>query len=318
VRVAFRVDLTLPLPASISDDRSSRTDETIPTPVSVRVTLDAGSPRVGFGITVDNAARDHRLRVLFPLGAASIAGVRAETAFAVVERPARRPRPADVRVEVPVVYGPTSGFTEAGDDAAGAIVFGDGLVEYEPYTDGPPALALTLLRCVGFLSRDDLAMRPSGHAGPGRATPGAQCPGRHEFRLAFEPRRQRPRPSALFAQAASFVAPPLVASGAAAGDGLPAIGTFVGVESAGGAVVLSACKYADDRDTLVCRLFNPDDEPAALRLTTASRLATATALDLHERPLHDLTVQDGGLQTTVGPHQITTFELRRRTSGDST
>jgi hypothetical protein len=39
---------------------------------------------------------------------------------------------------------------------------------------GNPQIALTLLRCVGWLSRDDLSTR-RGHAGPYMATPGASC-----------------------------------------------------------------------------------------------------------------------------------------------
>jgi alpha-mannosidase len=55
----------------------------------------------------------------------------------------------------------------------------DGLHEYEvlPTTN---ELALTLLRAVGWLSRDDLKTR-TGHAGPALETPGAQVLGQHEF-----------------------------------------------------------------------------------------------------------------------------------------
>ena len=80
---------------------------------------------------------------------------------------------------------------DAGDDEAGATVVGKGLMEYEIVGE-PPAIALTLLRAVGDLSRNDLATRPSGHAGPPVATPAAQCLGRHRFEMAFEPRGAAP------------------------------------------------------------------------------------------------------------------------------
>ena len=41
-------------------------------PVTIDATLDAGSPRVAFAVSVDNRASDHRLRLLFPTGAASV------------------------------------------------------------------------------------------------------------------------------------------------------------------------------------------------------------------------------------------------------
>ncbi|RME38515.1 MAG: hypothetical protein D6793_02590 [Thermoflexia bacterium] len=45
-------------------------------------------------------------------------------------------------------------------------------------------IALTLLRCVGWLSRDDFPCR-RGHAGPALPVPEAQCPGHHTFRYAL-------------------------------------------------------------------------------------------------------------------------------------
>ncbi len=237
VRAEFRIDLTLPVPAAITSDRSARSVETVSTPVSVVVSLDADSPRVGLRVTVDNQSRDHRLRMLFPVGSDAVTNVRAETAFGVARRPARRPVPAQVRMEVPVSYGPTASFTEAGTDQRGAVVFGEGLMEYEATLAGDghgSRLGLTLLRCVGYLSREDLTMRPSGHAGPGLATPGAQCLGHHQFRLGFEPRQGPPSGATLFAKAASFMVPPHVVPAVGPGGTLAPVETFVKLDAMGG------------------------------------------------------------------------------------
>jgi alpha-mannosidase len=312
VRTVFRVDAVLPLPASATNDRAGRSGETVPNPVTLFVTLDADSPRVGFDITVHNQARDHRLRLLFPVGAEAISTVRAETAFGVATRPARRPVPADVRNEVPVSYAPTISFTEAGGERSGAIVFGEGLMEYEalPAENGTGArLGLTLLRSVGYLSREDLATRPSGHAGPGLPTPGAQCLGTHHFRAAFEPRGDAPPPSALFARASSFVAPPHVAPAVGPGGQLPPADTFVRIEAPRGAVVLSACHRCLERDSLLVRVFNPDQRPATVRLGLRRGLAHAFRVDLLEQRHEELPVRNGAVDVPVGPHQIATIEL---------
>lgn len=311
VRAAFRLDLVLPLPVSASPDRSSRSSDVEPNRVSILVTLDAASPRVGWHVTFDNRARDHRLRLLFPVGAESIAYVRAETAFGVARRPPRREVPAEIRNETPVSYAPTNSFTDAGDDRAGAIVFGEGLMEYEalpPEEHEDARLGLTLLRCVGDLSRDDLVTR-SGHAGPGLPTPGAQCPGRHEFRLAFEPRTEPPPAASLFARASSFVAPPRVASVARAGGTLAPAGSFLHIYIVRGGVVLSACKRADERDTLILRLFNPDDAAATIRLIPNRPVKEAFLVDFLEERTQSLTVRDGAVDVPVGRHRIKTIEL---------
>ena len=100
-------------------------------PVTIDATLDAGSPRVAFSVSIDNRATDHRLRLLFPTGAASVATARADTAFDVITRPARVPVPASIRNESPVSSMPMISVVDAGDDETGATVIGKGLMEYE-------------------------------------------------------------------------------------------------------------------------------------------------------------------------------------------
>jgi len=308
LRAEFHIELALPLPVSCSGDRASRAGETVLNPVTVRVALDAHSPRVDWNVALENRSKDHRLRMLFPVAAASVTHVRAETAFGVAVRPARRERPKDVRVEVPVSYAPTASFTEAGDDDVGAIVFGEGLSEYEAYTEsGPPRLALTLLRSVGFLSRADLVMRPSGHAGPELATPEAQCVGRHEVRLAFEPRAQRPSNAALYERAASFVAPPHVVPAIGNGGQEPAASRFFEIDAKAGGAILSACHRTHDRDGLLLRFFNPDPTPAQIAVTPRFGIARAQFVDFLERETGDTPVSNGTLRVNLDPYRIVTL-----------
>ncbi len=315
IRAAFRIELTLPLPAAISGDRVTRVPVTLDTPVTIDVAVDAGSSQVRLDVAVDNRATDHRLRMIFPTGVHSIADVRAETAFGMVRRAARRDAPTESHWEVPVSYGPTGACTEAGSDRAGAILFSEGLAEYEalPDTTGSISrLGLTLLRCVGYLSRDDLRLRPSGHAGPGLATPGAQCPGRHEFRLAFEPRGDAPSNGRLLAQAARFSAPPLVVTAIGNGGTRPATATFLAIESTGGVAVLSACYRSVKNDAVLVRLFNADEAPLTVTLKPCRPLAAAEVVDFLESPLGPATVTKGAAELTVGPHKIVTVRIRLR------
>lgn len=313
LRAEFRIDYTLPLPESASADRSSRSASTVETAISVLVGIDAISPRVSWQVSLDNRSKDHRLRLLFPIGVESVSEVRSETAFGVAVRPARRKVPAENPCEVPVSYYPTSSFTEAGTSAGGAILFGEGLMEYEAVLDEEgraSRLALTLLRSVGFLSRDDLSMRPSGHAGPGLETPGAQCLGQNHFRLAFEPRGVPPSNSELFARAASFVSPPYVVPAVGEGGSVPPAGSFVSLDSLEGGCVLSACHKATDQDATLIRLFNPDGRAARVRVGLQPGIHSASRTDFLERPVEEIPVQDGLVELSVAPYQIVTAILR--------
>ena len=310
LRAALRIDLELRVPESLSADRSSRSERDTALAVALLVELEAGSPRVTCTATVDNAARDHRLRVLSPTGAAHLEDVRADTAFGTVRRPARRAVPAKVPLEAPVSAAPLQSFVDAGDDRAGITVFSDGLMEYEVLTDGPPRVALTLLRCVGALSRGDLTTRPGGHAGPGLATPGAQCPGRHVFRFAMEPRGAPPPEAALHARARRFVLPPRVVSPAGADGALPTRLSFLTFEGGDGSV-LSACKKAEDRDSVIVRLFNPGDDPVSLTMGAGLGTLRAFAVDLLERRGRELPAEDGRVRVSLAARRIETVELVR-------
>jgi alpha-mannosidase len=310
LRATLRVELELPLPVAATADRRRRGSETVAVPVTVEATLDAGSPRVTVAVSVDNRARDHRLRLCFPTGADAVETARADTAFDIVTRPARLAVPATIKNESPVSSAPLISLVDAGDATTGAIVIAKGLMEYEIDGD-PPAIALTLIRAVGDLSRNDLATRPSGHAGPPVATPAAQCPGRHRFEMAFEPHGPAPAAGALVASARAFTVPPRVVtvrSHAGAGERKR---SFLEVERRTGDVVLSALKQAEDRSGVIVRLFNPGDEEAQARIAVSVPVAQAFAVNLLEKRQDRLIVEENAVSVRLGPRQIQTIEIVR-------
>ena len=309
LRATLRIDLELPVPSAATDDRCGRRDDTVMLPVSIRVSLEAGSPRVEWTMTVDNAARDHRLRVLFPTAAATVTSARAATAFGVVDRPARPSPPPPGALEDPVGTAPLQGFVDAGDGQAGVFVLAEGLAEYEVVAEpGPARVAITLLRCVGALSRDGLRTR-RGHAGPALPTPGAQCPGRHIFRFAMVPRGAPPEAGQLYAWSRAFLVPPRMVAAPDAAGTTQAPRSFLRIEPEQAGVALSAVKKTDDRDSLVVRIFNPQDTEARVRIHAGTGLAQAFALDLLERRETELLLGGGAAEAVLGPARIATFEL---------
>ena len=308
LRAGVRVDLELPLPRAAAPDRRTRTAETVSVPASIEALVDAGSPRVTFNVTIDNRASDHRLRIIFPAGAPSVETARADTAFDVVTRPARQPVPASIRNEAPVSSAPMISVVDAGDARTGATVIGTGLMEYEIVGE-EPAIALTLIRAVGDLSRNDLATRPSGHAGPPIATPAAQCLGRHRFQMAFEPRGAARPAAALIASARAQNIPPRVVAARSHGGSAPLRRSFLRIDRLAGDVVLSALKQAEDRASLIVRLFNPGDEPAEARLVVDRPIAQAFAVNFLEERQEELGAAASTLTIRLRPRQIQTIEL---------
>jgi alpha-mannosidase len=234
-----------------------------------------GLDRVELTSVVVNEAEDRRLRVLIRSeGGAD--EVRAESQFAVVHRPLTPPPPRVDWVEPPVPTAHTLGAVALGP----LVLLTKGLPEYESSADG---LRLTLLRCVGTISRPPgLATRPVG-AGPEIATPDGQCRGRHVFEYALRFDGEALSNAALVRASQDYRTDFL------RGD------PFEPPLELGGDVVFSCLKQAEDGKGLVLRVFNPNPRPEALGLNVPAR---RIRLDEEER-------SDGGLE--LAPGEIATF-----------
>ncbi len=316
LRNALTVKATLEIPRSATPDRRGRTAETVPVEITLDIELTQGSPVVGARIRVDNPAADHRLRLLFPTGARKVDHSRADTAFGVVSRPAQRPVPKTPLPETPMNTAPLQSFVDAGDAGVGMTVLSEGLMEYEVLAARGPndvaRIALTVLRSVGWLSREDLATR-HGNAGPALPTPGAQCLGVHEFRFAFAPRVAPPTESELCDLGRRFLAPPRVVvgtNGPRQGAPLPRRHSFLTVECVPErAAVLSALKKADDRDSAILRVFNPSPEPARITFGRDQGVAEAFLTNLREQRQGAIATTNGRAATTMGAEKIATLEI---------
>jgi alpha-mannosidase len=312
---AIEVSYTLDVPESAAADRRSRSGRRSLLACVLQLRIRRGSGAVECRLRITNTARDHRLRVLCATGASRVEHHRSDTAFDVITRPSAANGELTLEgrelAELPVATAPMQSFVDAGDEARGAVVVADGLPEFEVvHAEHAASIAVTLLRCVGDLSRDDLSTR-RGHAGPGLSTPGAQCPGTHEFALTFVPRGTPPGPASLYALARAALLPPRVHQ-AAAGDGsAPARHSFWAVEAAAeNAPVLSACKLADDRRSAIMRFFNPSDAAATgAALVLPPLVAAAYSTDLLERRGERRSVSSGRMPLDIPPHKIATVEL---------
>ncbi len=186
-RRTLEVKMTYSLPARLTEDRQGRSEERVACEIVTRASLYPGVPRIDIETEIENRAKDHRLRVHFPTGIRTGRSY-AEQHFGVVSRPIGVPEHDDTWFEKPVATYPQKSFVDISDGERGFMLANRGLPEYEALEepDGTITIALTLLRCVEWLSRDDLSTR-KGHAGPGMHTPGAQMQGRWKFQYSLIP-----------------------------------------------------------------------------------------------------------------------------------
>jgi alpha-mannosidase len=74
-------------------------------------------------------------------------------------------------------------------------------------------------------------------------------------------------------------------------------------------VVLSALKQAEDRSSLIVRLFNPGDEDAHAVLSVDAPIVQAFAVNFLEEHQGALAIEQGGVALRLKPRQIQTIEL---------
>jgi alpha-mannosidase len=326
VRATLRVTREYGLPAACTDARDARSPEYVTCRVVSDVTLAACARRVEIRTTVDNQARDHRLRAHFPVPFDAEAAD-AEGVFEVRRRPARQSPPeSDILpwsfwAEEPVNTHPQQRFVDVSDGQTGLAVLNRGLAEYEllPGADGQGSeLAVTLLRCVGWLSRDDLKTR-RGHAGPPLATPEAQGLGTHVFEYALAPHAGTwTAEDAHVQQEALAFESSLRAVVAEQHDGtLPPVWSFVHVEPA--SVVVSSIKRAEDRDGLIVRVYNPLPKAVTAEMILPLPFRAVRRVNLNEAPVPEaedplVHILNTGVRFELRGGQVATlfFELEPR------
>jgi alpha-mannosidase/mannosylglycerate hydrolase len=279
------------LPAGLKADLGARSTETVPLAVSTVVRLVRGSGRVEFRTTFQNAARDHRLRAVFPLRA-DVDAVRAEGQFAVVRRPLVPLPPAGDWVEPRAATAHTLGTVAAGPLA----LVTKGLPEYEGRRrpDRRAELCLTLVRSVGLISRPSALPTRPVCAGPPVATPEGQCLGTHELEYALLPGADELDDLGLLRASQDY------RSGY-----LPVVpgSDFEAPMELEGDVVFSALMGAQDGDGLILRAFNPSPASTTIRVRWAGQVLR-TRLDESGEQL----LADGAV--AVGPGEIVTVRLR--------
>jgi len=283
------------VPTRLDDSRSARSSETVGLAVVTEARVARGVERVDLRVRVDNTARDHRVRVLFPTGRA-VARFTAATTFDVTTRTTSSPDDSAWVHPAPKTF-PQQGWVAVN----GLVVVAPGLYEAEVTPEG--TIALTILRAVGWLARMDLSTRPIP-AGPGLPTPDAQCLGPAHAAIAL-----LPTADPALARAAELGLRAVPAGPADTPSPLAPGRSLLGLSP--GAIVLSALKPADQGDGMVLRVLNPTDETVEAVADLGFPVETVRPVRLDEEPSDDGEIMRAGdrLHLTVEPHHLRSVAL---------
>ncbi len=299
----IELSLDLRIPVELAPDRKSRSSDLISVPITTRITLIPGVPRIDIHTAIDNLAKDYRLRVHFP-APFEVDSADYDGHFEIRNRKIGLPPFDETWIEQPRPEVPQRAFTDISDGKHALMIANRGLPEVETLKreDGNAEIALTLLRCVGWLSRDDFPTR-KGHAGPFMETPTAQLPGIWTSDYSIIPHSGNWEEA--FQQAYAFDAP-LRGITTTLHDGqLPLSDSFVEVASS--TFVVSAIKGSDDGRGWIVRGVNLKNEPTQVSIKPWRKFNGVERVNLAEQKIGTLKpAPDGSVTVEARGHEIVT------------
>jgi len=286
----------------VQGDAAARSEQTAEMQVSTELWLPRGARHLAVSVHIDNPARDHRLRALFPTHIAAECCY-ADSQFDIVERQIQPwggwHNPSNPQ--------PQQAFVDISDPEKGLCIANRGLPCYEVLRDGRGTIALTLLRCVGRI----------GDWGD-FATPEAQCIGANVAQYAIIPHAGHimDPEQCDAARIAWEYATPMWATQVKHfmyphkerwTEELPAQAALVSLEPRW--LALSCVRRAEQRDSLVVRLYNPFDLDTQATIRCLWDVKQAYTTNLAEDRQDELAPQGSAVAVSAPAKQIVTVEL---------
>jgi len=273
--------------------REVPSDREVKSKIVQTLTLSEGYQGIHCHITVDNKAKNHRLLLKFPLGE-RIEYTHGDSAFDIVKREISDEAVEFVSKgkETPVTEFPALSAIKAGK----LILTHRGLLEYS--VEDSSNLCLTLLRCVGDLSRRDLASR-NGGAGPSIETPEAQilrCES-FEFMLSF----LLPK-SEMVNVAKSWRVHSLMVQASGKTFDVNKI-----LKLSNRSIVLSALKRCEEG--MVARLFNASTQSQEVELELFQEFKSVEKVTLLEEFESTVLMQGSRVKLKLAPKEIVTLKF---------
>jgi mannosylglycerate hydrolase len=315
IMVEIKQTLTLELFGSLDPSREKR-DGKAEIPVLSVFRFYRDSPRIEVTTKLTNTAKDHRLRICFDLPFSS-GSTLTSTHFGCLKRSAGAEAIPDAvelertnaeYPERPSGIQPQKGFirVEREDGAEAITVLNRGLPEVE-LVDGH-RIAVTLLRCVGWLSRSDFPERPM-HAGPGEETPGAQEMNKeYEYHYGFVVHTKGEPLATSAEQADVFQSQPVVF---ALDHAEPPISLFDPVIQLDNPTIrISSLRVRED--SILVTLYNLENSSTHTDAKLAEHIQTASEVRVDGTAIKKIPVSSHAVELVFGPREIKMCSLQWR------
>jgi len=305
------------VPADLAE-RSAR-QQTGTLEAELTVTLSHNSRRIDVEARLGNHVDDHRVRVLIPTPFTADT-VLADTHFWSLARPGQDEAMANWQEEgwkeAPLPVWNLLNYAVLQERRNGMALFTEGLREFEVTGERQKTFALTLLRGVGVLGKEDLLLRPGRPSGIKMPVPDSQMRGQLTCRFSLFSFNGTPVSAGVAQQAKSWLTPvhcynkiPWDAMKLnRASFTTPCSYSLLTLAPNG--CVLSALKKAEDRDEMILRLYNPAETRSCdVALSVNREVQACCETDMNE--VRKAQGEEGSAITgSFRPGQSRTFSIK--------
>ncbi|WHY21439.1 alpha-mannosidase [Paenibacillus sp. G2S3] len=274
--------------------KAQRSSDTVILKLRTVISLERGGKGLHIETTIDNKAKDHRIRALFPTDL-NVATHRVDSMFEVAERniePATEwMNPSNTQHQ--------QAFVDVSNGKAGLTVANFGLNEYEVLRDGRNTIAITLLRSVGELG--DWGLFP---------TPEAQCLGEHVVRMELIPHTGEGISSGAFAEAYQFQIPWIVCQTDVHEGAIAPV--YTPFEWENQELAFSSLKMNEQTGDLLLRWYNMSQQRTDLTFRSTipqQYFYKTTILEEESQPISS--EDKGSVSLQIGPCEIVTMGIRQ-------
>jgi mannosylglycerate hydrolase len=290
-------EFSFSVPADYTDG-NSRNERLVELPIRIEYTLTKDSSNLLVAMTLDNVAKDHWLRAMFPTELAT--GVtHADSHFDIVERTIKLP---DSTGWVEPAWGahPLRTFVAMDDGKNCFALFPKGLFEYEAFDDEQRTLGLTLLRCCRIklaLSEEKQMEMPDQ---------GIQCLGIRKFEYTISIQEGSFEDCGLASRAAEYFVPARTVMCGRGKGVLPLENSFLAVNN--DAVHITCIKPSDDGKGIVLRCYNTLRKKQEVELTFGFKAQSVFECDMNETEATALRAASC-IRLSLAPKQIKTLKI---------
>lgn len=311
---SYEVKVSFPIPEG-KGENGCRSRHEVPMEVILHLTLKKEARYLECEMELNNMARDHRLRVLFPTELLDASVTRGGQPFDFPQRKIHEPAYTEGVFEQPYATHPMQDICDVTGEENGLMIAAEGIYEYECIDDQSRALALTVLRANNMIST---LLGTSGQYDLREAE--NLCRIRH--RMAIIPHGAAWREA--YPDAIRFLSGVTVTLNRAPEESvltdyvkseriLPSNGSMFAL--AGKDLLITAVKNTYYRDTVTVRVLNMGEHDAegTLRMTFPGLTVKAVyATDLDEKRGEQLAVAENGVTFTLRKAGLATFEFETK------